>query len=146
MQQGSSKKCKKRHTQETHKSIVQTERHRVLALSPDNHDLTCSATNLAEDIFNVFRKYLFARIELTWQSRIHSCCFHCRSELTMEEGMANKVCIGYFHYSLCHECLLWMIWKLRWSPTVHCEDLYSHNCRACTCYFGLPPGWARQQE
>jgi len=53
----SSKKHKKRHTRETPKSIVQTERDRVLALSPDNEDLTSAATNLAEDIFNVFLKY-----------------------------------------------------------------------------------------
>jgi len=142
----SSKTHKKRHTRETHKSIVQTERDRVLALSPDDQDLTSAATNLAEDIFNVFLKYLFAPVELTWQSRVPSCCFNCRSELTMEEGMANKVSIGCVHCSLCHECLLWMIWKLCWSPTVHCEHCYSNNCRTCTCYFGVPPAWARQQE
>jgi len=56
-QRRSSKKHKKRHTCETPKSIVQTERDRVLALSPDNEDLTSAATNLAEDIFNVFLKY-----------------------------------------------------------------------------------------
>jgi len=56
-QRRSSKKHKKRHTRETPKSIVQTERDRVLALSPDNEDLTSAATNLAEDIFNVFLKY-----------------------------------------------------------------------------------------
>jgi len=60
--------------------------------------------------------------------------------------MANKVSIGIFHCSLCHESLLWMIWKLQWSPTVYCEDCYSYSCRACTCYFGLPPSWATQQE
>ena len=64
----------------------------------------------------------------------------------MEEGIANKVSIGCFHSSLCHECLLWMIWKLRWSPTVHCEDCHSYNGRDCTCYFKLPPSWARQEE
>jgi len=89
-------------------------------------------------------QYWFAPVELTWQSRVHSWCFNCRSELTMEEGIANKVSIGCFYYSLCHECLLWMYRKLYWSPTVPCEDCYSHNCRACTCYFGLPPAWARQ--
>jgi len=56
-QRRSSKKHKKRQTRETPKSIVQTERDRVLALSPDNEDLTTTATNLAEDIFNVFLKY-----------------------------------------------------------------------------------------
>jgi len=56
-QRTSSKKLKKRHTRETPKSIVQTERDRVFALSPDNEDLTSATTNLAEDIFNVFLKY-----------------------------------------------------------------------------------------
>jgi len=56
-QRRSSKKHKKRHTRENPKSIVQTERDRVLALRPDNKDLTSAATNLAEDIFNVFLKY-----------------------------------------------------------------------------------------
>jgi len=56
-QRGSFKKYKKRHTRETPKSIVQTERDRVLALSPDDQDLTSTATNLAEDIFHVFLKY-----------------------------------------------------------------------------------------
>jgi len=56
-QRRSSKKNKKSHTRETPKSIVQTERDRVLALSPDNEDLTSAATNLAQDIFNVFLKY-----------------------------------------------------------------------------------------
>jgi len=52
-----SKKHKKCHIRETPKSIVQTERDRVLALSPDDQDLTSAAINLAEDIFNVFQKY-----------------------------------------------------------------------------------------
>jgi len=39
------------------KSIVQTEQDRVLALSPDDQDLTSAAINLAEEIFNVFLKY-----------------------------------------------------------------------------------------
>jgi len=55
-QRRSSKKHKKRYTWETPKSIVQTERDRVLALSPENQDLTSTTTNLAEDIFNVFLK------------------------------------------------------------------------------------------
>jgi len=105
-QQRSYKKHKKHQTQETPKSIVQTEWDRVLALSPEDQDLTSAATNLAEDIYNVFLKYWFAPVELTWQSRDPSCCFNCRSELTIEEGMANKVSIGCFHCSLCHECLL----------------------------------------
>jgi len=58
--------------------------------------------------------------------------------------MANNVSIASFHCSLCHECLLLMIWKLRLSPTVYCNDCYTHNSRACTCYFGLPAAWARQ--
>jgi len=53
----SAKKHKERHTRETPKSIVQAERDRVLTLSPDDQDLTSAATNLAEDIFNVFLKY-----------------------------------------------------------------------------------------
>jgi len=101
-----SKKHKKRHTRETPKSIVQTERDRVLTLSPDDQDLTSAATNLAEDIFNVFPKYWFTLVELTSQSCVPSCCFNCFSELTMEECVANKVSIGCFHYSLPHECLL----------------------------------------
>jgi len=145
-QRRSSKEHKRCHNQETHKSIVQTERDKVLALSPDKEDLTSAATNLLEDIFNVFLKYWFAPVELTWQYHIPSCCFNCCSELTMEEGMGNKVSIGCFHCSLYHECLLWMIRKFCWSPTVHCEDFYSRNYRTCTCYFGLPPAWARQQE
>jgi len=56
-QRRSSKENKKRHTRETPKSIVQTERDRVLALSPDDQDLTSPTTNLAEDFFNVFLKY-----------------------------------------------------------------------------------------
>jgi len=56
-QRTSSKKHKKRHTQETPKSIVQSERDRVLALSPDDQDLTSAATNLADYIFNVFLKF-----------------------------------------------------------------------------------------
>jgi len=56
-QRRSSKKHKKRHTRDTLKSIVQTELDRVLALSTDYQDLTSAATNLAEDIFNVFLKY-----------------------------------------------------------------------------------------
>jgi len=56
-QRRSSKKHKKRHTRETPKSIVQTERDRVLALSSNNEDLTSAATKLAEDICNVFLKY-----------------------------------------------------------------------------------------
>jgi len=56
-QRRSSKKHKKRHNRETPKSIFQTERDRVLALSPENQDLTTPATNLVEDIFNVFLKY-----------------------------------------------------------------------------------------
>jgi len=56
-QRRSYKKHKKCHTRETPKSIVQTERDRVLALSPDDQDPTSAATNLAEDIFNVFLKY-----------------------------------------------------------------------------------------
>jgi len=39
------------------KSIVQTERERVLTLRSDDQDLISAATNLAEDIFNVFLKY-----------------------------------------------------------------------------------------
>jgi len=54
----SCKKHKKRHTRETLKSIVQSERDRVLALSPYNEDLTSTTTILAEDIFNVFLKVL----------------------------------------------------------------------------------------
>jgi len=57
MQRRSSKKYKKCHTQETPKSIVQTERDRVLALGSDDQGLASAATNLAEDIFNVFLKY-----------------------------------------------------------------------------------------
>jgi len=65
----------------------------------------------------------------------------------MAEGIANKVTIGYFHCSLCHACLLWMIWKLCWSQTVHCEDCYSHNlyesgeliCNALTTQQGFDP-------
>jgi len=53
----SSKKNKKCHTRETPKSIVQTERNRVLALSPNDQNFTSIATNLAEDIFYVFLKY-----------------------------------------------------------------------------------------
>jgi len=56
-QRRSSKKHKKRHTRETTKSIVRTEQDRVLDLSPDDQNLTTAATNLAEDIFNVFLKY-----------------------------------------------------------------------------------------
>jgi len=51
-------KHKKRHTRETPKSSVQTEGDRVLALSPDDQDLTSPATNLVEDIFNLFLKVL----------------------------------------------------------------------------------------
>ena len=72
--------------------------------------------------FIVFLKYWFAPVELTWQSRVPSYCFNCRSKLTMEDGVANKVSIRWFHCSLCYECLLWAIWKLRWSFTFHCED------------------------
>jgi len=144
-QRRSSEKHKKHHTPETLKSIVQTERDRVLALSTHDQDLTSTATNLAEDIFDVFLKYQLASVELTWQSRV-PCYFNCRSELTMEEGMAKKVSIRCFYCSLYHDCLLWMIWKLQWSPTIYCEDCYCHNCRACTCYFGLPLACARQQE
>jgi len=56
-EQRSSKKHKKRQGRETTKSIVQTERDIILALSPDDQDLTFAATNLAEDIFNVILKY-----------------------------------------------------------------------------------------
>jgi len=56
-QRRSSKKHKKLYTRETPKSIVQTERDRVLALSPNDQDLTSAATNLAEDIFHDFLKY-----------------------------------------------------------------------------------------
>jgi len=56
-QRRSSKKHKKRNTQETHRSIVQTEQERVLALSPDHQEFTSAATNLAEDIFNLFPHY-----------------------------------------------------------------------------------------
>jgi len=142
----SFKKHKKRYTRETPKSIIQTKWDRVLALSPDDQDLTLAATNLAEDIFHVFLKYWFKPVEVTRQSRVPSCCINYHSELTMEEGIANKVSIRCFHCSISHECLLWMIWKLRWSPTVHCEDCYSHNCRTYPGYFRLPPAWIRKQE
>jgi len=56
-QRRSCKKHKKGHTRETPKSIVQTERDRVLTISPDDQDLTSADTNLAEDIFNVFLRY-----------------------------------------------------------------------------------------
>jgi len=58
--------------------------------------------------------------------------------------MTNKVYMGSFHCSLYHDYLLWIIWKLNWSPTVHYEDCNFHNCHSCTCYFRLPPDWIRQ--
>jgi len=140
------KKHKKRHSREIPKLIVQTEWDSVLALSPDAQHFKSTTTNQPEPIFNVFLKYWFAQVELTWQSRVPSYCLNCPSELTMEEGIANKVSIRYFHCSLCHKCLLLIIWKLSWSPIVHWEDCYSHDALACTCYFGLPTAWARQQE
>jgi len=37
-------------------------------LIPNDQDLTSAATNLIEDIFNIFLKYWFALVKLTWQS------------------------------------------------------------------------------
>jgi len=60
--------------------------------------------------------------------------------------MANKESIECFHCSLCHDCMLGIIWKLNLSPTVPYEDCDFPNYCACTCYFELPSAWARQQE
>ncbi|HEY4153194.1 MAG TPA: hypothetical protein VGM38_07715, partial [Pseudolysinimonas sp.] len=53
----SGKNHKHRRTRDTTKSIIQTERDRVLALSSEDHDITSAAVNVAEDIFNLFLNY-----------------------------------------------------------------------------------------
>ncbi|HWN09726.1 MAG TPA: chromo domain-containing protein, partial [Pyrinomonadaceae bacterium] len=53
----STKPRKNRRTRDDTKSIIQQERDRVLGLTPEDHDITSAATNVAEDIFNMFLRY-----------------------------------------------------------------------------------------
>ena len=52
-----------------------------------------------------------APVEPNWMMRIPSPYYICKSDITLEEGMANWVTIVWFHWALSYECLDWMIWK-----------------------------------
>ena len=87
-----------------------------------------------------------APVEPNWMMCIPSACYICKSEITLEEGMANRVTIASFHFALCYESLDAMIWKLSLSPPASCIGCIIHDERICTCYFGIPPSWMRREQ
>ena len=85
-------------------------------------------------------------VQPNWIIHIPSACYICKSEITIEEGMANRVIIVCFYFALCYECLYWMIWKLELSPPACCIGCTMPHERICTCYFGIPPSWMRRDH
>jgi len=59
--------------------------------------------------------------------------------------MTNKLSNRNFQCFLYYKCLLWLIEKLNWLPTVNCKVCNFYICHACTCYYRLPLAWAKQQ-
>ena len=40
-----------------------------------------------------------------WMMHIPSACYMCKSEITLEDGIANQVTIACFHFALSYKCL-----------------------------------------
>ena len=85
-------------------------------------------------------------VEPNWMIRIPSACYNCKSEITLEEGMANCVTAACFHFALCYESLDWMIWKLGLSLPISCIGCIMHHERIGTCHFGFLPSWVWREH
>ena len=87
-----------------------------------------------------------APVEPIWMMRIPSACYICKSEITLEEGIANQVTMACFHFALCYESLKSIIGKLELSLPVSCIGCTMHHERICTSHFGIPPSWVCREH
>ena len=85
-------------------------------------------------------------VEPNWIMCIPSAYYICKSEITLEEGIANRVTIACFHHVLCYEFLDWITWKLCLSPPASCIGCIIHYERICTCHFGIPSSWVQREH
>ena len=70
----------------------------------------------------------------------------CKSEIMLEEGMANWVTMACFHFAICYECVDWMSWKLQLPPPASCIGCTMYYECICTSQFEIPPSWVRRDH
>ena len=87
-----------------------------------------------------------ASVEPNWMMHISTTCYIWKSEIRLEEGIANWVTIACFYFALCYECLDWIIWKLGLLLPAYCVDCTMHDKRVCTCNVGIPPSWVQREN
>ena len=85
-------------------------------------------------------------VEPNWMIRIPSACNICKSEISLEEGMANEITVARFHFALWYKCLDWMISKLGLSPPAYYIECTMHHESIRTCHFRIPPSWVRRDH
>ena len=74
---------------------------------------------------------------------IPSPCCIAKSEIMLEEGMANRITTACFHLALCSECVDVMMWKLGLSLPASYIGCTMYHERICSCHFGILPSWVQ---
>ena len=81
-----------------------------------------------------------------WMMHIPCASYICKSEIALNEGMANQITIACFCFALCYTSLDWMIWKLVLPLPASYIGCTMYHERVCTCHFRIPPSWVRRNH
>ena len=85
-------------------------------------------------------------VESNWMIHIPSACYIFKSELMLEERMANQITIACLHFALCYELLNQIIRTLGLSALASCIGCTVRHERICTSYFGIPPSLVQREH